>query len=59
MDCTDLEKHEIKVTDDEPFEERFQRIPPPIVDEVHSHLKESWNWVQLAHARVHGTMMLC
>ena len=30
-------KHEIKVTDDE---ERLWRIPPPRVDEVHSHMKE-------------------
>ena len=27
--CTDLAKHEIKVSDNEPFKERFQRIPHP------------------------------
>ena len=26
--CTDLVKHEIRVTDDGPFKERFLRIPP-------------------------------
>ena len=40
LGCTDLAKHEIKVTDDEPFQKRFWRIPPPMVDEVHSHMKE-------------------
>ena len=31
LGCTDLAKHEIKVIDDEPFKERSQRIPPPMV----------------------------
>ena len=35
----DLAKHEIRVVDDEPFKERFQRIPPPMVDEAHAHVK--------------------
>ena len=39
LGCIGLEKHDIKVTDDRPFKERFQRIPPPMVDEAHSHLK--------------------
>ena len=33
-------KHEIRVIDDEPFKERFQRIPPPMVNEAHAHMKE-------------------
>ena len=40
LGCTDLVKNGIKVTDGEPFKERFQRIPPPMVDEVHAHMKE-------------------
>ena len=28
LGCTGLAKHEIRVTDDEPFKEMFQRIPP-------------------------------
>ena len=40
MGCTDLEKHEVKVADDEPFKERFWRIPPPLIDEVHAQMKE-------------------
>ena len=35
-----LVKHEIRVIDDEPFKERFQRIPPPMVKEVRVHMKE-------------------
>ena len=33
-------KHEIRVVDDEPFKEQFLRIPPPMVDEVQTHMKE-------------------
>ena len=40
LGCTDLIKHEFRVVDDEPFKERFRRIPPPMVDEVHAHMKE-------------------
>ena len=28
LGCTGLAKHDIRVVDDEPFKERFQRIPP-------------------------------
>ena len=38
--CTGLVKHEIRVVDDELFKERFQMIPPLMVDEVHAHIKE-------------------
>ena len=40
LGCTDLAKHEIKVIDDEPFKERFWSIPPLMMDEVHTHVKE-------------------
>ena len=40
LGCTSLAKHEIKVVDDEPFKERFQRIPPPMVEEVRAHVRE-------------------
>ena len=40
LGCTDLIKHETEVTDYEPFRERFQRIPPSMLDEVHAHVKE-------------------
>ena len=38
--CTDLAKHEIRVVDNKPFKEQFQRIPPPMVDEVWAYMKE-------------------
>ena len=38
--CTALAKHEIRVINDEPFKEKFQKIPPPMVDEVHAHVTE-------------------
>ena len=37
---TNLAKHEINVIDNEPFTERFWRIPPPMGDEAHAHVKE-------------------
>ena len=40
LGCTDLAKHEIRVFDEEPFKERFWRIPPPMVVEVHAYIKE-------------------
>ena len=40
LGCTGLTKHEIWVVDDEPFKERFQRIPPPMVEEVRDHMEE-------------------
>ena len=40
LGCIDLVKHEIRVTNDEPFKERFWRIPPLMVDEICTHVKE-------------------
>ena len=40
LECTSLVKHEIKGFDDKPFEERFQRIPPPMVEEVRAHMRQ-------------------
>ena len=40
LGCTNLTKHKIRVVDDEPFKEPFQRIPPSMVDEVWGHVKE-------------------
>ena len=40
LGCRDLANHEIKVADDDPFKERFQRIPQPMVDEAHTLVKE-------------------
>ena len=40
LECTSSVKHEIWVVDDEPFKERFQRIPHPMVEEVRVYMKE-------------------
>ena len=40
LGCTHSTKHTIKVTDDTPFKEWFRQIPPPLVEEVQSHLRE-------------------
>ena len=33
-------KHAIKITDPQPFKERYKRIPPHLYEEVKNHLKE-------------------
>ena len=40
LGCMDLAKHKIRVVDNKPFKERFQRTPSLTVDEVHTHVKE-------------------
>ena len=38
--CMDATEHVIELMKDEPFKERFQRIAPPLVDEVCQHIQE-------------------
>ena len=38
--CTDTAEHIIKLMDDEPFKERFQRIAPPLLEEVWENLQD-------------------
>ena len=38
--CTSAIKHEIRLTDEEPFKERFRRIPPPLLEEVRASLRD-------------------
>ena len=53
-------KHKIKVIDNEPFKEGFQRIPPPMVEGgLCSWWKKCWKWVWFAQARALGAMLLC
>ena len=40
LSCMGLVKHGMRVVDDEPFKERSQRILPPMVEEVRTHVKE-------------------
>ena len=38
--CTNTAEHVIELLDTEPFKERFQRIAPPLVEEVREHIQE-------------------
>ena len=40
LGCTSTIKHEIRITDDEPFKECFRHIPPPLLEEVHASLRD-------------------
>ena len=40
LGCASQVKHNIKVTNDEPFKEQFQRIPPPLLEEVRTHVND-------------------
>ena len=40
LGCTSQVKHQIRVTDEEPFKERFRRIPPPLLEEVRTHVND-------------------
>ena len=55
LEFTNHAKHEIQAVDDESFKERFQRIPPPMVEEVRAHVKE----ILYTLAKAHGVMLLC
>ena len=40
LGCTSTVEHEICIVDSEPFKERFRRIPPPLLEEVHASLRD-------------------
>ena len=40
LGCTSTIKHEICLSDDEPFKERFRCIPPPLLEEVYASLRD-------------------
>ena len=40
LGCTSTVEHEIHIVDSEPFKERFRRIPPPLLEEVHASLRD-------------------
>ena len=40
LGCASQVKHSIKVTDDEPFKEQFRHIPPPLLEEVRTHVND-------------------
>ena len=40
MGCTSAVEYEICIENGEPFKERFQHIPPPLLEEVHTSLRD-------------------
>ena len=40
LGCTSAVEHEIRIVDSEPFKERFRRIPPLLLEEVHASLRD-------------------
>ena len=40
LGCTSAIRHEIRIENSEPFKEWFQRIPPPLLEEVHTSLRD-------------------
>ena len=40
LGCTSAIKHEICLNDDEPFKECFRHISPPLLEEVHTSLRD-------------------
>ena len=40
LGCTSAIEHEIRIENGEPFKERFWRIPPPLLEEVHASLRD-------------------
>jgi len=43
LGCTDLSKHHIRLSNEQPFKERHRRVPPHLVEEVRNHLSELLN----------------
>ena len=40
LGCTSAIEHEIRIKNSEPFKKWFQRIPPPLLEEVHASLQD-------------------
>ena len=40
LGCASQVKHNIKVTNNEPFKEQFRCIPPPLLEEVRTHVND-------------------
>ena len=40
LGCTSTIEHEIRIENGEPFKERFQHIPLPLLEEVHASLRD-------------------
>ena len=52
-------KHAIKITDPQPFKERYRRIPPHLYEEVKAHLQEMVQVGQLERVSALGPVLWC
>ena len=71
LGCTSAIEHEIRIENSKPFKERFQRIPPPLLEEVHASLwdmleagaihpsQSSWCNVVVLVRKKDGTLHFC
>ena len=51
LGCTSTVKHEIHITDSEPFKERFRHIPPLLLEEVHASLHDMLDTGAIRHSQ--------
>ena len=51
LGCMSAIEHEIHLSDEEPFKERFRRIPPPLLDEVHASLRDMLEAGAIRHSQ--------
>ena len=52
-------KHNMKITDPQPFKERYRRIPSHLHEEVKAHLQEMVEVGQSGGVSVHGPALWC
>ena len=51
LGCTIVVKHEICITDSEPFKEWFRHIPPPLLEEVYASLHDMLDTGAICHSQ--------
>ena len=52
-------KHDIKITDPQPFKERYRRISPHLYEEVKNHLQEMVTVGAIGSSFIHGPVLWC
>ena len=58
LGCTSAIEHKICIENGGPFKEWFRCIPPPLLEEVHTSLRDMLEQEQFARANPHGAMWL-
>ena len=54
LGCMSAIEHKIHINNSEPFKEWFRHIPPLLLEEVHTSLRECWMWELCTPASPHG-----